>query len=222
MEKLFRAAFWGMLVSFLGSLPLGTMNVTVTQISVQQGIGEGFAFACGSMIVEVAIVRMALITMKWLAKQQKLFRLLEYITTSVIFFLAIASFVAAYKMAGFASALPIESVTAFWAGAFLSLTNPLHIPFWLGWTSVLMNKNILRPNSFEYNCYVAGIGLGTMMGFAVFIYAGNFLVKQIQQHQALLNYVIGAVLLITALVQVHKMIRAPVSMRYDNSIRPPS
>jgi hypothetical protein len=31
--------FLGMVVSFLGSLPLGTMNVTATQISIQTGIG---------------------------------------------------------------------------------------------------------------------------------------------------------------------------------------
>ena len=100
MEKLLRVLFWGMLVSFLGSLPLGTMNITVTQISVQAGIQDGFAFALGSMLVEVAIVRIALITMKWITGQHKLFRVLEYLTTSVILLLSITSFVAAYKMSG--------------------------------------------------------------------------------------------------------------------------
>src|SRR5215470_704148 len=132
MQNLLRVSFWGMLVSFLGSLPLGTMNVTVTQLSVSVGIKAGFLFAAGSMIVEVIIVRIALVTMKWLATQHRIFSLLEYITTSVILFLAIASFVAAYRMTGFATSLPVRSITPFWTGAFLSLTNPLHLPFWLG------------------------------------------------------------------------------------------
>src|SRR6266478_2522675 len=140
MQNLFRVFFWGMLVSFLGSLPLGTMNVTVTQISVQRGIGDGLSFAIGSMLIEIIIVRIALVSMKWLAKQHRLFRLLEYITTSVILFLAIASFIAAYRMTGFASSFPIQNIKPFWTGAFLSLTNPLHIPFWLGWSTALMNK----------------------------------------------------------------------------------
>src|SRR5689334_22457882 len=100
MNQFFRVFFWGMLVSFLGSLPLGTMNVTVTQISVQTGIRDGVAFAWGSMVIEVIIVRLALITMKWITEQHKLFRFFEYITLSVILFLSIASFVAAYKMSG--------------------------------------------------------------------------------------------------------------------------
>src|SRR5881392_3083140 len=186
IQKIFNVCFWGMLVSFLGSLPLGTMNVTVTQISVQRGIRDGFSFAIGSMLIEIIIVRIALVSMKWLAKQHRLFRLLEYITTSVILFLAITSFIAAYKMTGFASFFPIQTIKPFWTGVFLSLTNPLHIPFWLGWSSVLMSKNILKPSSRQYNWYITGIGLGTILGFSVFIYAGDLLVLEIQQHQTLL------------------------------------
>ncbi len=217
MQKIFQVLFWGMLVSFLGSLPLGTMNVTVTQISVQTGIEDGFAFAFGSMLVEVGIVRIALITMKWITEQHKLFRLLEYLTISVILLLSITSFVAAYKMSGFMSPLPIESLTPFWSGAFLSLTNPLHIPFWLGWTTVLMNKNILQPDQVEYNWYVTGIGLGTLLGFGVFIYAGNFLVKTIQRHESFLNCLIGFALLITAILQIKRTIETPSNVRFNKS-----
>ena len=219
MQKLFSIFYWGLLISFLGSLPLGTMNVTITQISVQRGVEDGFAFAIGSMIIEVIIVRIALVSMKWLARQHKLFRFLEYITTSIILFLAITSFVAAYKMTGFASSLPVQSLKPFWSGVILSLTNPLHIPFCLGWSTVLMNKNILQPMARQYNWYVTGIGLGTIFGFMVFIYAGNFLVTQIQQHQTLLNCIIGGVLLITAAIQVKKMIAVPSSARYGKIVR---
>ena len=215
MQKLSRVFFWGMLVSFLGSLPLGTMNVTVTQLSVHGGFRLGFLFATGSMIVEIIIVRTVLVTVKWLVRQHRLFQLLEYVTTTVILFLAIASFIAAYRMTSFASSLPITSRTAFWAGAFLSLTNPLHIPFWLGWSTVLMNKDILRPHPGQYNWYVTGIGLGTMLGFAVFIYSGTYLVTEIQQHQTLLNYSIGITLAITAIIQIRRMIRIPGSVRYN-------
>lgn len=213
MHQFFRVFFWGMLVSFLGSLPLGTMNVTVTQISVQTGIRDGFAFAWGSMVIEVIIVRVALITMKWITAQHKLFRFFEYITVSVILFLSTASFVAAYKMNAFVSPLPIGSLSPFWWGAFLSLTNPLHIPFWIGWTTILMNKDIVRPDPAGYNWYVAGIGLGTLLGFAVFIYGGNFLVTIIQQHASMLNGIIGVVLLVTAIIQIKKMIAIPATVR---------
>ena len=82
-----------------------------------------------------------------------------------------------------------------------------------------MNKNILKPSPAQYNWYVVGIGLGTIFGFMVFIYAGNFLVLQIQQHQTLLNCIIGIVLLVTAIIQVKKMIAIPASVRYNNMMQ---
>ena len=78
-----------------------------------------------------------------------------------------------------------------------------------------MNKDILRPVPAQYNWYVAGIGLGTLLGFAVFIYAGNFLVTMIQQHESVLNCVIGVVLLVTAMIQIKKMIAIPATVRYN-------
>jgi threonine/homoserine/homoserine lactone efflux protein len=204
----------GQVATLLGNTPVGHDYGHRYQLSVSNGTKAGLLFAVGSMIVEVIIVRTALVTMKWLARQHRLFHLLEYVTTSVILFLSVASFVAAYKMTGFTTSLPATSITPFWTGAFLSLTNPLHIPFWLGWSTVLMNKNILSPNALEYNWYVTGIGLGTMIGFAVFVYTGKILVAEIQQHQTFLNCIIGVVLLATAVLQVKKMIEVPVSVRY--------
>ena len=178
MKNLFLVFFWGMVISFLGSLPLSTMNITVTQVSIRYGIMEGFEFAIGSMISEVMIVRIALVSVNWLTKKHRLFRLLECATILIISFLAITSFIAAYRMTGFESPLPIDTIKPFWTGIFLSLISPLHIPFWLGWTTVLMNRNILQASSRQYNLYVMGIGIGIIFGFAVFIYGGSFLVAR--------------------------------------------
>jgi diacylglycerol kinase family enzyme len=44
---LVKVFFWGMVVSFLGSLPLGTLNVAAMQISVQEGIKNAFYYSGG-------------------------------------------------------------------------------------------------------------------------------------------------------------------------------
>jgi threonine/homoserine/homoserine lactone efflux protein len=68
IQQLFKVAFAGLGISFLGSLPLGTMNIAATHISIQQGTGAGLVYATGSMLVEVIVVRIALVAMDWLAK----------------------------------------------------------------------------------------------------------------------------------------------------------
>src|SRR4030095_16315627 len=134
-------------------------------------------------------------------------------------FLAVARCIAAYKMAGFATPLPTSSITPFWTGVFLSVTNPLHIPFWLGWSTVLMNKKILQASSRQYNWYVTGIGIGTIVGFTAFIYTGNFFVIEIRRHETLLNYAIGAFILITGILQLKKIMQAPVLEQYKKIIK---
>ena len=66
--------FWGMIVSFLGSLPLGTLNVAAMQISVQESVQNAILFALGSLSVEMIYVRVSLVGINWVRKQKKLFR----------------------------------------------------------------------------------------------------------------------------------------------------
>jgi threonine/homoserine/homoserine lactone efflux protein len=216
MKQLLKISFWGMLISFLGSLPLGTMNVMATNISVKDGANAGILYATGSMVVEIILVRIALMAMSWVARQQKIFRMFEWFTLFLIIALAVGSFVAAVKMSGFGSAIPDNTNHPFWLGAFFSVTNPLHIPFWFGWSTVLLNKNILLPSSRNYNWYIFGIGLGTMVGFSIFIYGGNYLVRQMNANQNLLNWAIGIILLITAIIQLYKMLNKPIAMAVRN------
>ena len=66
-----------MLVSFLGSLPLGTLNVAAMQISVSDGIYAAILFSIGSLTAEIIYVRLSLVAMDWVRKQEKIFRILE-------------------------------------------------------------------------------------------------------------------------------------------------
>ena len=66
--------FWGMFISFLGSLPLGTINVTATNIAVQQGAYAATLFALGALLVETFCLCIVLLAMNWVRKQQKIFR----------------------------------------------------------------------------------------------------------------------------------------------------
>lgn len=219
MKKLFQIFFWGMIISFLGSLPLGVMNITATHISIQQGVKAGLIYATGSMLVEILVVRLTLVGMNWLARYQKIFFFLEVITTGLLFLIAAGSFIAAYKMKVFSNALlPAQFLDPFRTGAILSATNPLHISFWLGWSTILLNKQVLEPRPIQYNWFVTGIGTGTILGFMVFIYAGAYFVAQITKHQNILNWIIGILLFGTAIFQAKKIFFVPATVRYGKML----
>ena len=81
----------------------------------------------------------------------------------------------------------------FLLGMFMCAINPVQIPFWFGWSTVLFTKKILEPKSSNYNVYILGIGLGTLLGNCVFIFGGQWIVKKIDNSQQYLNWVIGGI-----------------------------
>jgi len=210
MKQLMKVFWWGALISFLGSLPLGVLNVTATRLSVGNGVPAAFGFAAGAMSVELVYVCITLRAMNWVSKRIKLFRLFEWVTTALILALAINSMIAAVNMQKISSIVPAESAHAFFSGMLLSALNPLHIIFWFGWSTISIEKKILQTNKTNYNFYTIGIGLGTIAGFAVFIYGGNYIIHQLLFNQTLINWIIGIILLITAIVQVYKIKKKPL------------
>jgi threonine/homoserine/homoserine lactone efflux protein len=209
MGQLVKLFFWGMLISFLGSLPLGTMNVAATHISVQDGAKAALIFSLAATLIEITYVRVALVAMSWINRQKKLFRLFEWLTILILLALAAGSFIAAVRKAGLGKALPLHIVHPLFLGALLSATNPLHISFWFGWSTVLLNKRILHPDATNYNIYIIGIGIGSLLGYGVFIFGGDYLVNQLKTNQDILNWIIGSILLITVIIQLYKMYRRP-------------
>ncbi|HNJ95508.1 MAG TPA: LysE family transporter [Ferruginibacter sp.] len=208
MPKLLRIFLWGLLISFLGSLPLGTLNIAAMQIGIQESVTNALYFSLGSLLVEMIYVRISLVGVDWVRKQEKLMKAMEWFTLIIILALAAGSFMAALKDGAETKNVFLENTMhRFLLGMFMSAINPVQIPFWFGWSTVLFSKRILEPVKSQYNLYIVGIGLGTLAGNCVFIFGGKWLVERITGSQEYLNWVIGGIFAITAIVQAIKMIR---------------
>ena len=207
MSKLVRIFFTGMLISFLGSLPLGTLNIAAMQIAISGTILSAILFSLGSLTAEMVYVRLSLIAMDWVRKQQKLFKILEWVTLGIVVALAVASFYAALHPTNHKNPVLDNPLPPYVLGFVMSAVNPVQIPFWFGWSTVLFTKKILLPKSSHYNSYIVGIGLGTLMGNCVFIFGGKLIADKINANQHILNYVIGGIFAITALIQLWKILK---------------
>ncbi|MGN6802881.1 MAG: LysE family translocator [Ginsengibacter sp.] len=203
---LIKVFFWGLMVSFLGTLPLGTLNIAAMQISVQESVGNAILFAIGALTVEMIYVRVSLVGINWVRKQKKLFRWMEWATVAIVLALAIGSFAAAMKPHPAKNVVLNNNLNRFVLGAMLSAINPMQIPFWFGWSTVLFTKNILKPKNSFYNIYIIGIGLGTLLGNCVFIFGGKWMVGKMNGNQNLINWIIGGVFALTAIIFLIKIL----------------
>jgi threonine/homoserine/homoserine lactone efflux protein len=207
MGKLIKIFCWGLMISFLGSLPLGTLNIAAMQIGIQESITDAIYFSLGSLLVEMIYVRISLVGIDWVRKQDKLMKAMEWVTLFIIIALAVGSFVAAAKGGGEAKNVLLQNnMHRFLLGMFMCAINPVQIPFWFGWSTVLFTKKILEPKKDQYNSYIIGIGLGTLAGNCVFIFGGRWMVQRIENSQQYLNWIIGGIFAITAIIQLIKML----------------
>jgi threonine/homoserine/homoserine lactone efflux protein len=205
MKSLFRIFYSGMSISFFGSMVIGTIGLSAMQISLTEGVRPAINFSLGSILGEVIYVRLLLVALTWLRKQERIFRIMEWVSVIIVAALAIASFKAALGHHGSKNVVLSYTMHRFWLGLLMRSISPAAIPFWLGWSAVLYNKGIMQHKKGFYNGYLLGIGLGTFAAHCIFIFGGKLAMEKLDASQDSLNFVIGCVFAVTALVQLWKI-----------------
>ncbi len=193
MFKILKVWVAGLLISFLGALPLGSLNITAFDISATQSISNALLFAFAAIIVELVYVRLTL----WGNQKVKLEGKWVYIALLLAFFLLVylasSSFMTALyfnDVTQTKSVLP-KMTSPILLGLLLSALNPLQIPFWLTWNKILESKKILEDRTVSFISYMFGIGSGTLIGLLVFIYAGKLIVENYEQYAQISNLILG-------------------------------
>lgn len=186
---------------------MGTLNVTAMQIGIQESIKNALLFALGSLTVEMIYVRISLVGINWVRKQERLMRWMQWITLGIIIVLATGSFIAALHPGEDTKNVVLQNnIHRTLLGMGMCAINPVQIPFWFGWSTVLFSKKILQPVNAQYNIYIIGIGLGTLLGNALFIFGGKWATDRISNSGSYLNWIIGSIFTITAVVQLYKIL----------------
>lgn len=217
MLKLFRILGLGLLISLLGSLPLGSLNVAAFQIYFKEGLLNAVYFSVGVALVEVIYVRISLVAMKWVLRNKKLFRAMEWFTIALFLFLAIYTFVSSSKSGADVNGNAITQIkmNRFLLGVFLCAINPVQIPFWFLWSTYLVSSKKLETRNDHYNFYCVGIAIGTLIGEALYMFGGEWLVKKIGANQQHINYFVAGVFLVTSLIQLYRVLATKNKLESD-------
>ncbi len=193
MVHYLKVSLYGLLISFLGALPFGTLNLTAFDIAASQGLVSAIWFAFAVVAVELAMVRLSLFGNEHLQLGKKAMHYVLLLGIVLLLYLSLDSFLDIFRgplSHPKTNFLPhIES--AFVLGLLLSSLNPLQLPFWFTWNKVLDNKGILRASAGHYTFYIMGIGLGTLIGLGIFILAGRFIFTNYDQYHAVTSLLMG-------------------------------
>ena len=134
---------------------------------------------------------------------------LHWISLNVLLALATIAFLSAGKtIADVSSPLIPSNVHPFIPGFLMMAVNPVQIPFWAGWNTVLFENDIMQRRESHYNVFTLGASAGALGGSIVFIYAGQLFMASANAPQKTINIIIGSVFLVMAVLQGMRMIKS--------------
>ncbi len=168
--------FVGFLISFIGSIPLGYLNVVGFEIYKKLGLQPTFFYLFGVVIIEFLVVYFSLIFAKKLAENKKLTRFIEGFSVLFMFVLAGIFYCSANASNGFSNTF---SYSQFVLGIVLSCLNFIQIPFWTGWNVYLLNGNYIEISNTRKYFYVIGTTLGTFSGMLVLILSLHYFASNV-------------------------------------------
>ncbi len=204
MVQVFLAA---LAISFLGQLPFGNMNLTATQLVVQEGLKNAWKYSIGIVIIELIYLRLALTAMDWIVINKIVFTIMGWVTVALFLALGVLSLVMAKKQTSDKKGLLLNNkLDRFVLGVTVSAINPAQIPFWFIWSTSLINSGMLQTTTSHFNFFTTGAGIGSIAGLAVYIYGGRWLITKMKASNKQLNIFMGVVFNLAALLQLYNML----------------
>lgn len=189
----------GFSISFLGSLPIGVLNLTASQIAVTHSFINVFRFILGVLIVEYLQAGLAFIFVKWISLYPMINVLLNVL--AILVFIAMGWH---YLQATSSTKAKITTTNSYFKhGLFLSAINPLAIPFWA------FNITLFYPSSernfISTNLFLIGAIIGTAGALAIYSLLGRVYKDRILKFQYIFQYLIGILFLVLAVIQIIKL-----------------
>ena len=167
----------GFLISFIGSIPLGYLNVVGFNIYKQSGLTSTLNYLLGIVCIEFIVIYLTLIFANELTKNQKLNKFINIFSVIFLFILAVVFYFGANDADKNTQDFNAINVNYFIVGLLLNSLNFVQIRFWTGWNLYLINNKYIEIFSFKKYFYVIGTTIGTFLGMLALILTINYFTR---------------------------------------------
>ncbi|EDP98195.1 LysE family transporter [Kordia algicida OT-1] len=193
----------GILVTFIGAVPLGTVNISVINTTLKADARNAMKIAFAAGIAEIIISFYALHCSMMVANFIDMNQWIQVLIAIVLFLIGGILFFKKQKTAREKKFKMSKYVT----GLFLGLLNPPVLVYWLFMISYLNQNNFqLNMNSSLAILFVffSGVYLGKLLTLYGYSRFSIFIKNKVQNIATVINRVIGVLLFVIGCVQLLK------------------
>jgi threonine/homoserine/homoserine lactone efflux protein len=194
----------GFTSSFIGTLPLGMLNLTILQLALANRQQQAMAFSLGATLIEFVQIGITLLGMNVLLAVPLLNQAISIISIPILLYLGYKNFKNDKNTEG----PPLTAKSTFWQGIVLGFANVVVYPFWLLWGNVFVQNGWLTPTPEAYFYFSFAAAIGTFGAFLFFILLGKILWQRLSRVQKMIDKLIGYTFFGFAAFQFFKLMSA--------------
>lgn len=207
----FKLALTAFTISFLGSLPVGVLNVFATQIYMSGTLTGTLTFIVGVLIIEAAVIAVTLKCAEWIQQHKRWLKIVKILSLLFLVFLAGWYWFIPQAEGGISESdmMSFGIISLLATGLLSGLLNIVQIPFWTGWNLVLINSGTLskKTQNSEQLIFIVSAITGTFFAMLCFIFATTMLTEWfILSSTFLFQRILPITLLLVAIWQLRSFI----------------
>ncbi len=201
--------FLGLVVSLVGVIPPGLLNMTAAKISLKEGHVRGIMFSIGVCVVVCLQTYVAAIFARYLSNHPEVIEILQRVAFVLFVLITIYFLYLAHRNSKQQVVAPkMKSMhSRFFQGMLLSSLNMFPIPYQAYMTITLASFGWLKFDTTSIVAYVAGAATGTFVMLYVYIFFFDKIKGKRFTSQKSMNYMIGIITGVVALFTLINIIK---------------
>ena len=191
---------WGWLCGFLGTLPFGTINVSIAEMAIQRGTRVAISMAIGAAVVEFLQSYIALSFYHILTHNEEMERTIILICIPI--FLVVGVFYLFKKNHNFQKpTTKAANVMGAAKGLVLSSVNLMAIPYFVVIGGYLASANYISLKAEFIAAFSSGVVLGSFITFFIYAQLGQVIRKKSDKMSKYASKVVGMIFIAIAISQ---------------------
>ncbi|MDO5655318.1 MAG: LysE family transporter [Flavobacteriaceae bacterium] len=194
--------FLATLMSILGFLPPGMMNMTTVKVALEQSRKNALQFILGTLFIIAIQAYIALYFSQYLAQNPDIVKTLSYIGIFVFIALALLFFRQAKSnkiIGGIADGSLISGIK-------MASMNMLAIPFFLAYSTAMEASGLIQNIVPDRYFFVAGAVFGCFLLFSAYMLLAEFIQKRAVFVSRNINYILSGLFVFLAVITTYKVI----------------
>ena len=199
---IFQVFIVGVIASFIGSIPPGTLNILVLQLGLQNKLKAALHFALAVALIEYPYAWIAVAFEGWITSSEVIRENLNLLAATVMIVLGL---IGLWSVRNPSKTTVKVQDSGFVRGLVLSLLNPQAIPWWIGVTAYLKAQGwIAIDTTLRLHAFIFGTSVGALLLLTLLAF-GAQRVSGLVQNSKLMAVLPSVALLVLGMVLLLRM-----------------